>query len=102
MGFLPYIIVSSLDAANQHHAAEIVHIVFIIIDPTYTIFGGLYYINRVYLVHTLLNGVDVPVPFDEYFTWSSNLPVTYIIPVIQAIAFYFLLRFSEIKRTGWY
>ncbi|XP_014679162.1 PREDICTED: ATP-binding cassette sub-family A member 5-like, partial [Priapulus caudatus] len=44
--YLPYIAVSIMDMVGASEAARIVHIVCIIIDPMYTLIGGLYYVSK--------------------------------------------------------
>ena len=48
---IPYVAVSVVDMVSADisgsKAAQIMHLVFLIIDPPYAIFGGLYFLSRV-------------------------------------------------------
>ncbi|XP_078615923.1 cholesterol transporter ABCA5-like isoform X2 [Branchiostoma floridae x Branchiostoma japonicum] len=98
VAFIPYFVVWPIDLlAQKPDVASIVHHVFAIIDPSYAIFGGLYYIDRLHRSYAI---VGQPLTFSAYFEWSSNIPICYVSLLLGCVPLYFLLRFLDVRRTG--
>ncbi|XP_035696779.1 ATP-binding cassette sub-family A member 5-like [Branchiostoma floridae] len=98
VAFIPYFVVWPIDLlAQKPDVASIVHHVFAIIDPSYAIFGGLYYIDRLHRSYAI---VGRPLTFSDYFEWSSNIPICYVSLLLGCVPLYFLLRFLDVRSTG--
>ncbi|XP_056019371.1 cholesterol transporter ABCA5-like isoform X3 [Ostrea edulis] len=98
IGLLPYSAVSMLDMFNIEDVARILHIVFCFIDPPYIIFGGLYYIDKIYRVKVFYFQGDVSE--SEYFKFENNISYIYLICIFDVVAIFMLLRMLDIKHTG--
>lgn len=99
LGLLPYTAVSMLDMFALEKIARALHIVFSIIDPPYIIFGGLYYIDKVYRVKTFYM-LGMSVDDADYFKMENNLVYTYLICLFDLVIISMLLRMLDIKHTG--
>ena len=51
---IPFMAVSMLDVFGSSGTAEILHIIFTLIDPPYAFYGGLQYISRVSIPRAVL------------------------------------------------
>ncbi|KAI0224223.1 ATP-binding cassette sub-family A member 5 [Lamellibrachia satsuma] len=85
---------------GKESTATIIHYVCVIIDPPYALFGGLYYIQKIYNLAEKIQGGSPSVPFYSYFEWSSNIPICLITPVVHTLLFCFLLRLLDVVTTG--
>ncbi|XP_052816309.1 cholesterol transporter ABCA5-like isoform X2 [Mya arenaria] len=98
-GYLPYIPISILDMVLTSDVPAIIHYIFCVIDPPYLVFGGLYHIDKVYQT-AALNGRQDKIEFGDYFTFSSRIPIVWIMAVIHTILLFFLLRVFDIRKSG--
>nr|XP_022313180.1 ATP-binding cassette sub-family A member 5-like isoform X3 [Crassostrea virginica]XP_022313182.1 ATP-binding cassette sub-family A member 5-like isoform X3 [Crassostrea virginica]XP_022313183.1 ATP-binding cassette sub-family A member 5-like isoform X3 [Crassostrea virginica] len=98
LGLIPYTAVSVLDMLSQVMPARILHIIFCIIDPAYIIFGGLYYIDRVYRVDVFYSQGTIIA--SDYFKFENNIVYTYFICIFDMGLIFMLLRMLDIKYTG--
>ena len=77
-----------VDEVNET-TARLMHLIFTICDPAYAIFGGLYYVDKVYRLASLTS--DNPdIPFGDYFKWDNNILITLI---MVSSSIYILSRF---------
>ncbi|CAH1274359.1 ABCA5 [Branchiostoma lanceolatum] len=99
-GILPYFCIWPVDAfAQATTAATALHYVFVIIDPMYTIMGALYWIEKVNRVAFYTSG-GRQAAFGDYFAWSANISICYVVLPLQIIGWFILLQYLEIKSTG--
>ncbi|XP_062616764.1 cholesterol transporter ABCA5-like, partial [Saccostrea cucullata] len=98
LGLLPYSAVSVLDMLAEQDIARILHIVFCLIDPPYIIFGGMYYIDKIYRVNVFYSLGTVE--DSDYFKLENNIVYTYIICLVDIVTVFMLLRMLDIKNTG--
>ncbi|XP_066291529.1 cholesterol transporter ABCA5-like [Branchiostoma lanceolatum] len=99
-GILPYFCIWPVDAfAQATTAATALHYVFVIIDPMYTIMGALYWIEKVNRV-AFYTGGGRQAAFGDYFVWSANISICYVVLPLQIIGWFILLQYLEIKSTG--
>ncbi|XP_059141166.1 ABC-type organic anion transporter ABCA8B-like isoform X1 [Physella acuta] len=94
---LPYLTVSLVDMLAHSEAATVIHYICCIFDPPYTIFGGIYYISRIYLIATLS---QQEVSTSDYFKFENHVVITIIMPLINFIWMYWLLRVLDVKKMG--
>ncbi|XP_060587751.1 cholesterol transporter ABCA5-like isoform X2 [Ruditapes philippinarum] len=99
LGYIPYIPMAIVDMIADTSSAEIMHYIFSFLIPPYNIFGGLYYIDRIHQRAYYINQEDF-IKFNDYFKWSSNIPICYITSIIHMFVFFFLMRVLDIKKTG--
>ncbi|KAL4218252.1 ATP-binding cassette sub- A member 5 [Mactra antiquata] len=99
LGYVPYIPVSIVDMVTAPDVAKILHYCFCVLIPPYNMFGGLYYINKVY-TQALITGTTDSIEFSDYFAFSSNIPIAYLMSLIHVFVFFFLLRVMDISKTG--
>jgi len=98
---IPYTIVSILDQLSSPDIAIILNVVFSIIDPFYTGFGGLYYITKAYTSYTRDNPGSTFVPSSIYFNWEYPMvPFSIIVVYIHAFLLYFVLQVVDVKYHG--
>ncbi|XP_060080116.1 cholesterol transporter ABCA5-like [Ylistrum balloti] len=98
ISFIPYIIVSLLDMLLRNNVASILHYIFLAIDPPYAVFGGFYYIDRVYRVHLYSGNPNADIPVSAYF--EPEFIMSFVMPLIHCVLGFFLLRMLDIKNTG--
>ncbi|KAL3876747.1 hypothetical protein ACJMK2_034544 [Sinanodonta woodiana] len=98
-GFMPYLPVFLVDAMSSESVAAILHYVFCFIDPPYLIFGGIFYIDKVYRVAERNLAVD-RILFSDYFNWSSQIDIVFIAPILHVLILFLLLRILDIRSTG--
>ncbi|KAI8501113.1 ATP-binding cassette sub- A member 5 [Branchiostoma belcheri] len=99
-GILPYFCIWPVDGfAQATTAATALHYVFVIIDPMYTIMGALYWIERVNRVAFYTTGGG-QAAFADYFEWSANISICYVVLPLQIIGWFYFLQYLEIKSTG--
>ncbi|XP_033748206.1 ATP-binding cassette sub-family A member 5-like isoform X2 [Pecten maximus] len=98
ISFIPYIIVSLLDMLLRNNVASILHYVFLLLDPPYAVFGGLYYIDRVYRIHLYTSAPGSDIPVSDYF--SPEFVMSFVAPIIHFVLGFFILRMLDIKTTG--
>ncbi|KAL4239790.1 ATP-binding cassette sub- A member 5 [Mactra antiquata] len=96
-GFIPFMPVSLIDSLSNSSTASILHILFCIVFPPYTIFGSLFYIDKVYRV-AQMNFSSDSIPFNAYFTKDIILAI--VIPLIEWFIFFPLLRILDVRDTG--
>ncbi|XP_059141165.1 cholesterol transporter ABCA5-like [Physella acuta] len=94
---LPYLTVSLVDMLAHSEAATVIHYIFCIFDPPYTIFGGIYYISRIYLVATLSRK---EISTSDYFKFENHIVITIIMPLINFIWMFWLLHVLDVKKMG--
>ncbi|XP_053402183.1 cholesterol transporter ABCA5-like isoform X2 [Mercenaria mercenaria] len=99
IGYLPYIPVAIIDMIVNPDTAEIMHYIFSFLIPPYNIFGGLYYIDKVYQRAYWINQED-SIAFGDYFKMSSNIPICYLTSIFHIVAYFFLMRVLDIRKTG--
>ncbi|OWF36066.1 ATP-binding cassette sub-family A member 5 [Mizuhopecten yessoensis] len=97
LSFIPYIAVSLLDMILRNNIASIIHYILLVIDPPYAIFGGFYYIDRVYRIH-LYTSPNSDIPVSDYF--SPEFVMSFVMPILHCFLSFFLLRMLDIKNTG--
>ncbi|XP_078610116.1 cholesterol transporter ABCA5-like isoform X1 [Branchiostoma floridae x Branchiostoma japonicum] len=98
-GILPYFCIWPVDGfAQATTAATALHYVFVIIDPMYTILGALYWIERVNRVAFYTGAGQAA--FGDYFAWSANISICYVVLPLQIIGWFYFLQYLEIKSTG--
>lgn len=98
ISFIPYIVVSLLDMLLRNNVASILHYIFLILDPPYAVFGGFYYIDRVYRVHLYSGAPDSDIPVSDYF--STEFIMSFVMPLIHFSVGFFVLRMLDIRNTG--
>ncbi|KAJ8299359.1 hypothetical protein KUTeg_023419 [Tegillarca granosa] len=100
LGFIPFMIVSLIDMIVQDDGkriAGIIHSVFCVIDCTYPIFGGVYFISRVDRYKKLTEQTPV---FSDYFDPDNYILIAIIMPFVHIFIWLFLLRYFDIRATG--
>ncbi|CAG5124848.1 unnamed protein product, partial [Candidula unifasciata] len=93
---IPYTLVPVVDAVHSD-AAVVFHYVFCVILPPYIVFGGLYFISRVYL--NAFNESRT-VNKSEYFDFGNHVMICIIMPIIHMFWMYWLLRILDVKKAG--
>ncbi|XP_052276886.1 ABC-type organic anion transporter ABCA8B-like isoform X3 [Dreissena polymorpha] len=96
-GFMPYVAVSLIDTMSSESTASMVHLISCCAMPPYSIFGGIYYIDKVYRVATMKMEVN-KIAFGEYFT--ANILVAILLPILQVLVNFVLLRVLDVRDTG--
>ncbi|XP_067671428.1 cholesterol transporter ABCA5-like [Haliotis asinina] len=94
---LPYIAVSLVDMLGYPDAATAVHSVMTVINPLYTLIGGLYYIDRIHRV-SLITRTEAD--FGTYFKGESNILIAILMPIVHCLLLYLLLRVLDVRSTG--
>ncbi|CAG2238619.1 ENO [Mytilus edulis] len=98
ISFLPYLAVSLVDMISGEIPARIMHYIFVMLLPPYKVFGGIYYIDRIYRTSLLGNGQDIT--FGEYFKWESNILLPILWPLVEIPLYIMLLRIIDVRKTG--
>ncbi|XP_076072509.1 cholesterol transporter ABCA5-like isoform X3 [Mytilus galloprovincialis] len=98
ISFLPYLAVSLVDMISGEIPARIMHYIFVMLLPPYKVFGGIYYIDRIYRTSLLGNGQDIT--FGEYFKWESNILFPILWPLVEIPLYIMLLRIIDVRKTG--
>ncbi|XP_052071542.1 cholesterol transporter ABCA5-like [Mytilus californianus] len=98
ISFIPYLAVSLVDMISGEIPARIMHYIFVMLLPPYKVFGGIYYIDRVYRTSLLGNGQDIT--FEEYFKWESNILLPILWPFVEIPLYIMLLRILDVRKTG--
>ncbi|CAH1795731.1 unnamed protein product [Owenia fusiformis] len=75
------------------------HYVFCIIDPLYGVFGGIYYIDRVY-TRASFTQTNPQLSVSDYFKWDSNIIFPLLMAFVHVAWLYFLLRYLEVRKYG--
>ncbi|XP_022092521.1 ATP-binding cassette sub-family A member 5-like [Acanthaster planci] len=88
-----------LDFSAYNIPAAAIHLVFSILFPPYTIFGFLYYIDKVYQVAVFSQTLD-ELSFGDYFNFDTLIVPTLFCLLVSHVCIFFLLRFLEIQSTG--
>ncbi|XP_064639589.1 cholesterol transporter ABCA5-like isoform X2 [Lineus longissimus] len=96
--FLPYIAVATIESTNES-TGKLLHTIFSIVDPPYAVYGGLYYVDKVYRLASLVEDQPV-IPFGDYFKWDNNVLITLIMPPIHLIWVFLLLLVLDVRSTG--
>ncbi|KAK6171363.1 hypothetical protein SNE40_019569 [Patella caerulea] len=95
---IPYLAVSLMDMLiREGNAPVIVHYLCTLLIPPYSIFGGFYYIDRVYRIKSYMQQTD-SILFSDYMEAPILLPL--LIPICHAVLLYILLRILDIKSNG--
>ncbi|KAL5018612.1 hypothetical protein ScPMuIL_004334 [Solemya velum] len=97
IGLLPYMAVSLVDMIVVGGPATALHYVFTAIDPPYVVFGGIYYIDKIYRVANF-QGREVTVK--EYFDPANNIVISFLMPLVHCLLCLLFLRMLDIKTTG--
>ncbi|RUS70602.1 hypothetical protein EGW08_021637, partial [Elysia chlorotica] len=96
-GMIPYLVVSMGDMISQSEWAIVMHYVFCAALPPYLIFGGFYFISRVYL-NSLSEGREPTI--SDYLDTDSHILITILAPLVHFLWMYWLLRVLDIRATG--
>ncbi|KAK3578304.1 hypothetical protein CHS0354_004209 [Potamilus streckersoni] len=99
VGMIGYVTVSLIDLLAKSSTASVLHYVLVAINPPYGIFGGIYYIDRVYreaLVEQRTDSITV----GDYFKFGNNIVITFLMPCLHIIIWFFVLQMLDIKTTG--
>ena len=75
--FLPFIVVAAVDSSGSTGAARILHYVFCVVDPPFTLLGSLYRIFRVQMVASA-EGVESVSAGDYWLIGNDVLPTLLI------------------------
>ncbi|XP_035824811.1 ATP-binding cassette sub-family A member 5 [Aplysia californica] len=95
---IPFVVVLMVDLVGQSADTAItLHYIFCVVDPLYTLYGGFYFIQRLYLLAQI---TGQPVEDSEYFKFDNHIMICVLMPVIHAMWMYWLLRILDIKKTG--
>ncbi|XP_033629986.1 ATP-binding cassette sub-family A member 5-like isoform X1 [Asterias rubens] len=100
--WLPFVFgipVMMVDLIGDSTIATILHFIFCFLYPPYTLFGGLYYISKVYEIAKLGAGVE-NITFGDYFAFDTLIIPTLLCVLVDLVIVVFLLRFLEIQNTG--
>jgi len=96
--FMPYIAVGVIDATGDFDTALKMHYMLCVLDPPYTLLGGLYFIFRVTLVASMdLLGTGITTAM--YFKWNNHVLPTMLIILGELFGFALLLYLIESRRN---
>ncbi|XP_070580684.1 cholesterol transporter ABCA5-like isoform X2 [Ptychodera flava] len=91
--------VIALDLVGLPDVAAAIHIVFCLIFPTYGIFGGLYYIDRIYTRALFTGGTDT-IEFEDYFKPDNYILPAYFALLIAMVLYGLLMVALESRSLG--
>ncbi|XP_074647073.1 cholesterol transporter ABCA5-like [Tubulanus polymorphus] len=97
--FIPYMSISLINARDSE-LAFVIHNVLCFVDPIYTIYGGLYYIDQMYFLRRQKAGSSPDIPIGDYFNWESGIPPTLISPFFHIIWLVVLLYYLDKRATA--
>ncbi|XP_076447270.1 cholesterol transporter ABCA5-like isoform X2 [Babylonia areolata] len=97
IGMIPYITVSMVDMLASQSTAQIIHCIFVFIDPIYMIFGGFYYIDKLDRMASIF-GWELTTA--DYFKFDNNILICIIAGLVDFVLMYFLLRILEVRSDG--
>ena len=106
IGFIPYFVVSGVDLGSgklDSTIHTIINYIVCLIDPIYGVYGGFYYITRVFRVESILQQNNNPViNASKYFEFSGSngLPITLIIIAIQLVFWTWLVFAIDCYTAG--
>ncbi|KAB7495793.1 ATP-binding cassette sub-family A member 6, partial [Armadillidium nasatum] len=96
-GFVLYTIVSLVDILGDSDVAFALHVVFTIFVSYYIPFGALYYVNKVYVNHSLANDTD-NLTMSDYMT--KEIIVMFVVCIVDIFLYYILLRIIYSVKLG--
>ncbi|XP_033122032.1 ATP-binding cassette sub-family A member 5-like [Anneissia japonica] len=88
-----------LDLTGTTGAAAAIHLVFALLFPPYAIYGGIYYIVKIYEWELLFSRAD-DIKAGDYFKFDAYIIPTILILLVDLVYMYFFLRWCEIMKTG--
>ncbi|XP_033111834.1 ATP-binding cassette sub-family A member 5-like [Anneissia japonica] len=88
-----------LDLMGTTGAAAAIHLVFALLFPPYAIYGGIYYIVKIYEWELLFSRAD-DIKAGDYFKFDAYIIPTILILLVDLVYMYFFLRWCEIMKTG--
>ncbi|XP_038048297.1 ATP-binding cassette sub-family A member 5-like [Patiria miniata] len=88
-----------LDFTGNPVPAGALHLIFTILFPPCSIFGTLYYIDKIYQVALVTQTLD-QLSFGDYFAFDKVVVPSLICLLIALVLVFFELRFLEIFSTG--
>lgn len=96
-GMLPYMAVSILDMVLTGNVGVILHYVFLIIDPVYNIFGGFYFIDKIYREAFFMGKTTSA---SEYFSFENHILICVLMNLLYMVLGYLLLRILDVRSNG--
>ncbi|XP_071963813.1 cholesterol transporter ABCA5-like [Antedon mediterranea] len=91
--------VIALDLTGSYSLAGGLHLLFSFIFPPYAIYGGIYYIVRIYEFANITQTTD-ELNFADYLKFDAYIVPTILILILDFVVLYFFLRWCEIRKTG--
>ncbi|XP_060574789.1 cholesterol transporter ABCA5-like isoform X2 [Ruditapes philippinarum] len=96
-GFMPYLPVALIDSMTSESTASLLHIIFCCILPPYTMFGGLFYIDKVYRSAAMHLDTE-NIHFKDYLT--INIIAAILIPLLHVVLNSVLLKILDTRESG--
>ncbi|XP_053381131.1 cholesterol transporter ABCA5-like [Mercenaria mercenaria] len=97
VGFMPYLPVALVDSMTSESIASILHIIFCCTCSPYIMFGGLFYIDKVYRNAEMHMNTE-NILFKDYF--SMDIIVAIFTPLVQVVLYAVLLRLLDTRDSG--
>ncbi|KAK7506756.1 hypothetical protein BaRGS_00002231 [Batillaria attramentaria] len=95
-GLIPYMAVSISDIFGWEHATTL-HYIFLFIDPVYSIFGGFYYIDKVYFKALFM---ETETTVGDYFLFENKILICLLANLLDLFVGYLLLRILDVRSNG--
>ncbi|XP_052793280.1 ATP-binding cassette sub-family A member 9-like isoform X2 [Mya arenaria] len=92
---MAFLVVVTADFGDLWSTASLLHVIFCIIVPPYTIYGGLLYIDK---VHRNAELASDGISFGEYFT--GEILAAILIPIFHVVLNLYLLRILDGPNSG--
>lgn len=88
-----------LDVSNNS-LASILHYLFSILSPFYTIIGGMYYLLKASILQKLHEKIGFLLEYHSVFSLKNNVSILYVIMSIQIILYFLLLKVVDTVKSG--
>jgi ABC-type microcin C transport system duplicated ATPase subunit YejF len=95
MAMIPFIAVGIIDLNGNSHIAVILHYVFCVVDPPYTLLGAMYYIFRMNLV-AALSVAGEQLTTGDYFKMENHILPTLLIMIAESVLLVFVIYVLDV------